>query len=191
MRSAVQTFRTLVTASVMLVGLAGAAQAVCYPIYYYYGWCYPTASDLCDSSWLQYGLCEEEEEEEEEDDGGLLDFTGVYHDIYIEDTGVFPETTFVALGDKIRFINVDADRLRMEARNSTWRTSRLSKGDEYAMLVLPTTYSKFRKDDSNSSRYDGEFRLQALPSEVDFGYIDASFINRLNLSIDRYIPGGD
>lgn len=188
MRAVAKLIRTLSFSFVALIGLTQAASALCYPLYYFYGFCTPTQADLCHSAWSAFNLCGDDEEEEEEEEEEEVVENRATHDVYLTGRGVFPIVTFVELGDTIRFINLDNEDLRMEGRDNSWKSDWLDYGEAWELVVDNDTYRWFRRDDYNSSRFDGEFRIENLPEEVDFAYIDASFIERFNLNIERWTP---
>ena len=93
-------------------------------------------------------------------------YTGRTHVVMLTGKGVFPARTYAQNGDRMLIVNLDNDRIELEAANREWRTGDLREDDGYLLLVQPGLQNAFGK--RYSSTIKGDFRINQLPPQVDY-----------------------
>ncbi|MGR3320694.1 MAG: hypothetical protein ACU0DK_02050 [Pseudooceanicola sp.] len=99
----------------------------------------------------------------------VVPYTGVTHLVLVADDAFFPAETYAEYGDRILFVNVSSDDLVVEATDDQWKSNELDNKDGFLLLVQSGVTTDFRKDACrNCSSFSGKFRINSLPSQVDY-----------------------
>lgn len=85
------------------------------------------------------------------------------HQILVLPDTYFPETTYLAPGDTVKFINVSGDQHTIIAANEAWTIGPLQVDEEYTMVVGSEIERTFHN--ANAINSDGSY---AVTGDISF-----------------------